>query len=109
MRKFSLLFRELGWEGGRPEGGLVRGIGGCGVGLEVGRKGEAYIIYIPSELNPSCRQATIASGVPQASSHTVPHTSLLQTSTRPVMLVSPPWSLMSPWTHTKNRQLLVCK
>jgi hypothetical protein len=48
--------------------------------------------------NPSCLQATWASGVPQKSSHTVPQALLLQISTRPWVAV-PPWSLMAPRVH----------
>ena len=57
------------------------------------------VTTLPVEANPSCRQATLASGVPQKSSHTVPHTLLLHISTRPSLEFDPPRSLISPWTQ----------
>lgn len=53
----------------------------------------------PSGVSPSCRHTTIASAVPQPSSHTVPHWALLQNSTRPSMDDDPPTSLRSPWAQ----------
>lgn len=47
-------------------------------------------------VNPSCRQTTVASLVPHKSSHTVPHTLLLQYSTRPSVGMLPLTSLTSP-------------
>ena len=46
--------------------------------------------------NPSCLQATLASTVPQASSHTVPHLLFRQTSTRPSFGWLPPANLIPP-------------
>ncbi len=46
--------------------------------------------------NPNCPQTTCASGVPQKSSHTVPHTPLRQTSTRPSFNDCPFTSLILP-------------
>ena len=43
----------------------------------------SIIIDIPVVEYPSCLQATVASGVPQKSSQTVPQALLLQISTRP--------------------------
>ena len=62
------------------------------------------VTALPVEANPSCRQATLASGVPQKSSHTVPHTLLLHISTRPWLEFDPPRSLMSPWTQPTHIQ-----
>ena len=46
--------------------------------------------------SPSCLQATAASTDPQKpSSHTVPHSLLMQISTCPEVEV-PPWSLIAP-------------
>ena len=57
-------------------------------------------IYKPVPANPSCLHATLASGAPQKSSHTVPHwLLLLQISTRPSLGFAPPWSLMLPFVH----------
>ena len=53
-----------------------------------------YHYNLPVALNPSCLQATVASSVPQRSSHTVPQTLLLQTSTRPSLAFRPPRSLI---------------
>ena len=53
--------------------------------------------YLPVGENPSCLQATLASGVPQASSHTVPHVLLLQISTLPSPRFLPPRSRISPF------------
>ena len=52
---------------------------------------------VPVGENPSCLQATLASGVPQASSHTVPHVLLLQISTLPSPRFLPPRSRISPF------------
>ena len=54
---------------------------------------------IPSDENPSCLHATLASDVSQKLSHTVPHALLLQISTRPSEQFVPPRSLMSPLVH----------
>ena len=53
-------------------------------------------MYVPVAENPSCRQATCASTVPQKSSHTVPHCPFRQTSTRPSLSVVPPTNRMPP-------------
>ena len=45
---------------------------------------------------PSCLQATLASGTPHMSSHTVPHLPYRQTSTRPSFGRVPPTSLIPP-------------
>ena len=59
-----------------------------------------YIIEdLPVPAKPNCLQATLASGVPQRSSQTVPQALLLQISTRP-SYIAPPTSLMSPWLQT---------
>ena len=52
---------------------------------------------------PSCLQATLASTLPQASSHTVPHLPFRQTSTRPSFGWVPPTSLILP-----SVQAIVC-
>ena len=46
--------------------------------------------------NPSCLHTTLASGVPQKSSHTVPHVLALQISTRPSFGPLPPTNRRSP-------------
>lgn len=51
---------------------------------------------LPVSENPSWRHTTVASTALKASSHTVPHVLLLQTSTRPSRLLAPPTSLISP-------------
>ena len=51
---------------------------------------------VPVGENPSCLHTTLASAVPQKSSHTVPHVLLMQTSTRPSLGVGPLTSLTSP-------------
>lgn len=56
--------------------------------------------FLPSLENPSCLQTTFASVRPQPSSHTVPHSLLLQTSTRPSNTSLPPASLTSPCWQT---------
>ena len=53
--------------------------------------------HVPVGKNPNCLQATLASGVPQASSHTVPHALLLQISTLPSPRFLPPRSRISPF------------
>lgn len=55
--------------------------------------------FSPVVENPSCLHTTVASGVPQASSQTVPHWLLLQTSTRPSSGVFPLASRMAPWVQ----------
>ncbi len=57
-------------------------------------------LCLPVSLNPSCLHTTLASGAFQKSSQTVPHPSLLQTSTRPSYWFLPPTSLMSPSVHS---------
>ena len=59
-------------------------------------------MFIPVFWKPNCPHATLASGAPKASSHTVPHTLLLQTSIRPSLALVPPTSLISPWVHAVN-------
>ena len=59
------------------------------------------LCMIPVVENSSCRQTTVASGVPQKSSHTVPQTLLLQISTRPSRLEGPPLNLKSPLVQPK--------
>ncbi len=55
---------------------------------------------------PIWLQATVASGVLQASSQTVPQEKeLSHTSTRPSLLVAPPTSLMSPSEHTAQASI----
>ena len=49
---------------------------------------------------PSCLQTTRASGVPQKSSHTVPHWELRQISTLPWVSEDPPTNLIAPKLHT---------
>ena len=51
---------------------------------------------LPVSEYPSCLQTTLASGVPQKSSQTVPQLLFKQTSTRPSKLVLPPINLTSP-------------
>ena len=55
---------------------------------------------LPVLLYPSCPHATLASLVPQKSSHTVPHWPLIQTSTRPSRVKNPPTKRMVPCTQT---------
>ncbi len=45
--------------------------------------------YVPVSLNCNCLHATVASLLSHKSSHTVPQTLLLQTSTRPLVAVPP--------------------
>lgn len=52
---------------------------------------------IPVETNPSCLHTTTASMLPQESSQTVPHTLLLQISTRPSVIAVPPTSRKAPF------------
>ena len=59
-------------------------------------------ILIPVGEKPSCLQATLASGVPHESSHTVPHCMLLQISTLPSIEFDPTRSLMSPFEQRAN-------
>ena len=54
------------------------------------------VILSPCAPNPSCLQTTRASLVPQRSSHTVPHSLSIQTSTLPSVSFDPPTSLISP-------------
>ena len=58
----------------------------------------AGFAVIPSVFtsNPSSRHTTRLSVVPQLRSHTVPQTLLLHISTRPIVFVEPPSSLMAP-------------
>ena len=60
-----------------------------------------YILWsdnyiIPKCGIPSCLQTTLASMLSHIWSHTVPHSSLRQISTRPSVLLAPPTSLTSP-------------
>ena len=57
---------------------------------------DGYIPISPELGSPSWKHTTVASGVFQKSSHTVPHSLLEQISTRPSMGVRPPVSLKSP-------------
>lgn len=65
-------------------------------------------IYIPTGENPSWEQTTPASKSSQLSSHTVPHSSLIQISTRPSYSDEPPTSLTSPVLHTSPESFAVC-
>lgn len=58
-----------------------------------------YTHYIPELGNPNCEHTTVASGDPHESSHTVPHSSPLHTSTRPSLEVLPSLNLTSPSTQ----------
>ena len=49
--------------------------------------------------NPSCWHTTVASALPQESSHTVPHKFLMQTSTLPSLAMLPPASRSPPVVH----------
>ena len=51
---------------------------------------------LPELLNPSCLQTTCAAGVPQKSSHTVPHSPPRHTSTLPSTGLEPFTNLTSP-------------
>lgn len=53
-------------------------------------------LQLPVELNPSCLQTTTASLALQKSSQTVPHTLLLQISTRPSVIAEPPTRRRTP-------------
>ena len=53
-------------------------------------------MVLPVVEYPSCRQTTVASVLPQPSSHTVPHTLFIQISTLPSLGTPPPTSRMSP-------------
>ena len=61
-----------------------------------------YAVYasIPSDANPSCLQATLASNVDQKPSQIVPQVSFQHSSTRPSSSELPPASLRSPLLHT---------
>ena len=70
----------------------------------------AMIMELPVETNPSCLHTTTASLVFQESSQTVPHTLLLQISTRPSVMAVPPTSRKAPlvvelhvWAAIKER------
>ena len=69
---------------------------------------------VPVETNPSCLHTTTASFAPQESSQTVPHTLLLQISTRPSVIAVPPTSRKAPlvvelhvWAATKKRMNII--
>lgn len=61
------------------------------------------VLYEPVAVNPSCLQTTWASAAPQMSSQTVPHSPLLQNSTRPSLAEAPPTSLRSPWLQIAGK------
>lgn len=63
-------------------------------------------ISLPVSEYPSCLQTTLASGVPQESSQTVPQLLFKQTSTRPSKLLLPPISLTSPSVHANTKTKL---
>ena len=54
------------------------------------------IMELPVETNPNCLHTTTASLVSQELSQTVPHTLLLQISTRPSVIAVPPTSRKAP-------------
>lgn len=55
---------------------------------------------------PNCRQTTLASGVLQTSSHTVPHTPSLQTSTLPSSNSEPSLNCISPWVQALEKDII---
>lgn len=65
---------------------------------------------LPATENPSCLQTTLASTLSHPSSHTVPHVSFRQISTRPSRSVLPPTSLVlfsvQPAREIKQQRLL---
>ena len=61
---------------------------------------------LPDDENSSCLQTTCASAESQESSHTVPHTPLIQTSTRPSREEGPPTILTFPFAQAKNVQIM---
>lgn len=67
-------------------------------------KKERLVAIAPWSEKPSCLQTTVASGVPQKSSHTVPQVKFKQTSTRPSVRLLPPISLMSPLSHATTHK-----
>ena len=64
------------------------------------------VILSPCASNPSCLQTTRASLVPQRSSHTVPHSLSIQTSTLPSVSFDPPTSLISPSVQLTKEKLI---
>ena len=63
-------------------------------------------MLVPLGEKPSCLQTTMASGAFQRSSHTVPYTSLLQSSTRPSRDEEPPTSLIRPFWQPARHKIL---
>lgn len=59
----------------------------------------SYGMYLPNGKKPSCPHATFASRVSQPSSQTVPHTPYIQISTLPLVDLTTPVSLTSPWVQ----------
>ena len=53
--------------------------------------------YLLVVMNPSCLQTTLASLLSHPSSHTVPHSLLIQISTLPSKGLKPPDNLTSPY------------
>ena len=59
----------------------------------------AMQVLVPAGFSPNCLQTTPASVSSHIWSHTVPHSSFRQISTRPSKLLLPPTSLTSPAVH----------
>ena len=66
-------------------------------------------LTVPAKGNPSWLHTTLASLEFQPSSHTVPHWSLMQISTRPSNWPEPPTSLISPVLHTSPCSITVLR
>ena len=62
----------------------------------------SLLLLLPDDENPSCLQTTWASIELHRSSHTVPHTPLTQTSTRPSRDEEPPTSLTEPLVQAEK-------
>lgn len=73
--------------------------------LSLSGPGAISHVYSPVLVYPSCAQATWASGAPQKSSHTVPHTPPMQISRRPSLDVCPLTSLRAPCVQSKTKKI----
>ncbi len=68
-----------------------------------------YMYVIPVPEYPNCLHATLAADVPQLSSHTVPHTPPIHSSTLPSVDIEPSINRIDPsvQAETKNNKTII--